>query len=95
MPGLPPRYTSKPGDEESLPLKHDTFDEDELDRVPTPTYPPRHSGPSGGGQVNVRYTFNPRWPVPGKSEDALGLLGANKEVSLSSVPPLPPCTTLH
>lgn len=87
MLGQPPKYSSRPGDEESLPLKNSTFaDEDEvdaIDRVPTPSYPPRHNaaGPSGSVQHNVRYTFNPRWPVKGKAEDALGVLGHDKDVS--------------
>lgn len=42
------------------------------------------SGPSGSGQPrhNVLYVFEPVYPVPGKREQVVGLLGRSKDVSI-------------
>lgn len=37
-------------------------------------------------RVNVTYVFEPRWPVKGKKEQVVGVLGRDKDVS--STPPL-------
>lgn len=39
---------------------------------------------SGGDEerVNVTYVFAPEWPVPGKEEQMVGVLGRDKDVSL-------------
>lgn len=41
-----------------------------------PSYPLN----AGETRPNVKYTFEPRYPVPGKTEHVLGILGPTKEV---------------
>lgn len=88
----PPRYQRTPGragegDEESLPLKQYMADNDadlDLDQHEgATTYPPtRQAGPSRQQATSaVKYTFNPRWPIEGKPENALGVFGGSREVS--------------
>ena len=83
---LPPQYRRKLEDEESAPL----YKNDErlsLD-LESPEYPPRFGQSSAGHddrQINVNYTFVPRYPVKGKPWIALGVLGRTKEVSFRLV----------
>ena len=77
----PPTYRPASTDEdlERVPLKsRHSFDE-EAD--PAPSYPPVSAGPSRTNGQNMLYTFEPRYPIEGDSEDALGVLGADREVS--------------
>jgi len=47
-----------------------------------PTYPPREGSGSGSGsgQSIVTFIFVPRYPVKGKKESVLGVMGRDKEV---------------
>lgn len=47
-----------------------------------PTYPPgpAASVPNADGTHNVTYTFEPKWPVEGKTRHAMGVLGKTKAV---------------
>jgi len=47
------------------------------------TYPPRHASGSGSGENIVTFIFVPRWPVKGKKESVLGVMGRDKEVCCS------------
>lgn len=38
-------------------------------------------GGNEGERVNVTYVFSPVWPVPGKEEQIVGVLGRDKDVS--------------
>ena len=51
-----------------------------IDDEPAPSYPPMPTSSSSGNHSNVVYTFIPRWPITGETQDALGMLGANKDV---------------
>ena len=75
----PPQYRRQIEDEESVPL----YKGDERSSLEsTPSYPPRLGQSSGEeGQINVKFSFVPRWPVVGEEQHALCVLGRNKEVS--------------
>ena len=48
------------------------------------SYPPRSMvGSSTQPGTNVTYTFEPRWPIKGDPEDAVGVMGRDKNVSQS------------
>lgn len=66
------------------------YGEDVIDTWKTPlasdandTYPPRHASGSGSGfgESIVTFIFVPRWPVKGKTESVLAVMGKDKEVS--------------
>ena len=64
---------------------HDSYDSHKslVNDEPAPSYPPMAS--SSETHSNVTYTFVPRWPIKGKPQDALGVLGGTKAVSLSPI----------
>ena len=78
----PPRYENlSRQDEDSSLLKKNRFEDEEVDEEATvgTSYPPRHQ--AGSGDVNVTMTFVPRYPVRGKTEHALSVIGESREVS--------------
>jgi hypothetical protein len=38
------------------------------------------SGGDNEDRVNVTYVFSPQWPVPGREEQIVGVLGRDKDV---------------
>ena len=79
----PPQYSRELEDEESAPLwKGDVRSSLELEAT---SYPPRLGQSSigdGEERVSVNYTFEPRWPLKGKEQSAIGVLGRTKAVSI-------------
>ena len=72
-------------DEESAPLfKGENRPSLDLDAVPT--YPTRMGVSSSRDDTDdrhtVTYTLVPRWPVKGERQDAIGVLGLSREVSV-------------
>jgi hypothetical protein len=49
--------------------------------APIPSYPPRAGASSTTTYNNVTYTFAPRYPVKGTTQNVLGILGRDREVS--------------
>jgi hypothetical protein len=46
-----------------------------------PSYPPRAGASSATTYSNVTYTFAPRYPVKGNTQNVLGVLGRDRDVS--------------
>lgn len=80
-----PSYRREIQDEESAPLYNDSNKFALNDDVEGAVYPPRSGQSSSGERSNVKYTFVPRWPIKGETQNALGVLGRTKEVSCSIV----------
>lgn len=81
-----PKYTrDREEEEELLPLYHTKHlgPTTNVDAVPSTS-----AGVSGEAEVersNITYTFIPRYPVKGDRQDALGVLGLNKEVCMMDI----------
>jgi hypothetical protein len=82
-----PKYQREATDLESAPFLHERDERSSLDvdRRTVPVYPPSFGldGAAEGeeGRKNVTYTFVPRWPVEGEIQDAIGVIGRNRNVS--------------
>lgn len=80
-----PAYKKDDESAESQPLWTGEEDINENDD-PAPLYPPREASASASGsgsdnpRGSIRYIFQPRWPIPGSEEYALGVLGVDKIV---------------
>jgi hypothetical protein len=80
-----PAYKKDDESAESQPLWTGEEDINENDD-PAPSYPPREASASASGsgsdnpRGSIRYIFQPRWPIPGSEEYALGVLGVDKIV---------------
>jgi hypothetical protein len=73
----PPKY-------QPLPQVEDGISGESYRTDSPPTYPPREAQLplASGSRSNVIYTFQPRYPLRGNAEDALGILGLDRDVRI-------------
>jgi hypothetical protein len=80
---LLPLYKTKTGDSDPVP-NADSDQAGHATTTPTPAATlPREMGAVVHGGSTVTYTFEPRYPVTGDRQDAIGVLGRTKEVGHS------------
>ena len=83
---VPPQYQRLPTDDDAVPPAWSKGSapppsHDEPAYPPAPTIPTSSTEPT----KTVTYTFEPEWPMKGGSEDVIGIMGRDKEASLSSL----------